>query len=155
MSRAPIKLRAEDEEDLAIIAACLQDALASLAEMSYDRAGRRFALVVKRFLWEEATTKQGLPTGRGLRARRAGLHFEGVSAVRYRGRDRRQPTAILELLTVLCDTRATPNTISLMFAGGAEIKVEADSLRCYMRDLELPHRTRLRPSHRIDGGRRS
>lgn len=154
MSQSTIKLRAEDEEDLAIIAACLQDAIASLAEMSYDRAERRFALVVERFLWEETTTKAGSSTGRGLRARRAGLHFEGVSAVRYRGIDRRKPTAILELLTILCDTRATPHTISLMFAGGAEVQLEADSLRCYMRDLDLPHRTKLRPTHRIDGGRR-
>ncbi len=51
--RETIKLRAEDTEDLAVIAACLQDAIACLAEMAYEPNERRFAFVVERFRWEE------------------------------------------------------------------------------------------------------
>lgn len=149
----PIKLRAEDEEDLAVIAACLQDAIASLAEMSFDRPGRRFALVVERFLWEEATAEKSSPK-KGLRALRSGLHFEGVSAVRYRGLDRRKPREVLELLTMMCEAKGASTIISLMFAGGAEIRVEADRLRCFLMDIDQPHQTKLRPSHRIEGGKR-
>jgi hypothetical protein len=149
---APIKLRAEDAEDLAVIAACLQDAIASLAEMSFDRPARRFALVVERFLWEEAA---GATNHKGLRALRSGLHFEGVSAVRYRGLDRKNPTQVLELLTMMCETVPGAVTISLMFAGGGEIRITADRLRGYLMDLDPPHQTKLRPSHRIEGGNRA
>ncbi|MBV5335567.1 DUF2948 family protein, partial [bacterium] len=48
----PIKLRAEDEEDLAVISACLQDAILPVAEMCFERAARRFVLVANRFKWE-------------------------------------------------------------------------------------------------------
>ena len=37
---AALKLRAEDTEDLAVISACLQDALVSVRDLAYDRASR-------------------------------------------------------------------------------------------------------------------
>jgi hypothetical protein len=151
----PIRLRAADAEDLAVIAACLQDAIASLAEMRYERAEQRFALVVERFLWEEAPNRSA---GAGLRARRCGLHFEGVRSVRVRGLDQQRPTQVLELLTVMWEEsgergeRGERCTVSLMFAGGGEIRLETSGLGCYLMDLDAPRRTRLRPRHGLAEG---
>ncbi len=47
-----LKLRADDDEDLAIIAACLHGAICCLGEMAYDREARRFAAILVRPLWE-------------------------------------------------------------------------------------------------------
>ena len=38
-----LKLRVDDDEDLAVIAACLHGAICCLGEMAYDREVRRFA----------------------------------------------------------------------------------------------------------------
>jgi len=46
---APLKIIARDAEDLAVVAACLQDALIPLNEMRYLPQERRFILVANRF----------------------------------------------------------------------------------------------------------
>ena len=79
-----LKLRAEDDEDLAIIAACLTGAIGCLNEMAYDREARRFAAILVRPLWEKAAAAEQSALGR----MRAGLHFDHVNAVRYRRLDR-------------------------------------------------------------------
>ena len=48
----PLKLRAEDEEDLAVVSTILQDALVPVAEMAYLPEEKRFVLVANRFKWE-------------------------------------------------------------------------------------------------------
>src|SRR5579863_10452389 len=45
---AELRLRAEDAEDLAVISACLQDALVAVRDLAYDRDARVFVLVVNR-----------------------------------------------------------------------------------------------------------
>lgn len=149
-----IKLRAEDTEDLAVIAACLQDAIACLAEMAYEPAERRFAFVVERFRWED-TSVPLTARATGLPAVKTGVHFETVRAVKLRGLDQRRRTTMLELLTVACTPAAHGVAISLVFAGGGEVRLEAERILCRMRDLEPPHPTRLRPRHPLDeeGGR--
>jgi len=141
----PIKLRAEDAEDLAVIAACLQDAIACLAEMAYEPDDRRFALVVERFCWEDRAASG--ERARGLPAAKAGLHFETVRSVKLRGIDQRRRGRVLELLTITSEPAGQGTAISLLFAGGAEIRLEAERVACRLMDLETPRPTRLRPSH--------
>lgn len=147
--RGAIKLRAEDADDLAVIAACLQDAIASLDEMRFEPGEATFALVVERFLWEDPTAAK-LTQPAGLKAVRTGLHFTNVRAVRLRGLDQRQPSEVLELLTITSEPSGDATTISLVFAGGGEIRLEADGVRAWLSDLEAPHPTKLRPRHRVD-----
>ena len=52
-----LRLRAEDDEDLAVISACLQDALVSVRDLAYDRDARTFVLVANRFRWEGADAR--------------------------------------------------------------------------------------------------
>lgn len=146
---AIIKLRAEDTEDLAVIAACLQDAIACLAEMAYEPAERRFALVVERFRWED-TEAAWAARAAGLPAVKTGLHFETVTAVRLRGLDQRRRSEMLELLTLIGEPAGEGVAITLLFAGGGELRLEAERILCRMMDLESPHRTRLRPRHPLD-----
>ena len=49
---AALKLRAEDAEDLAVISACLQDALVPVRDLAYVPEDRTFLLVANRFRWE-------------------------------------------------------------------------------------------------------
>src|SRR5436309_7302412 len=46
---AGLRLRAEDADDLAVISACLQDALVSVRDLAYDPEARSFVFVANRF----------------------------------------------------------------------------------------------------------
>jgi len=53
----PLKLRARDLDDMAVIAAMLQDAVVRPAEMTYLARDKRFVMVFSRFRWEDPEFK--------------------------------------------------------------------------------------------------
>ena len=76
---AKLKLRAEDAEDIAVIATCLQDALVQVSDIAYLPEERRFVMVANRFCWEDC----GQPDGSALFSRvHCGVVFDGVARVR-------------------------------------------------------------------------
>jgi len=129
-----LKLRAEDDEDLAIIAACLTGAIGCLNEMAYDREARRFAAILVRPLWEKAAAAEQPALGR----MRAGLHFDHVNAVRYRRLDRGAPHALLHLVSIVSAPLSERFGIILSFQGGGEVFLEVDKLSGQLRDLDAP-----------------
>ena len=129
-----LKLRAEDDEDLAIIAACLTGAIGCLNEMAYDREARRFAAILVRPLWEKAAVAEQSALGR----MRAGLHFDHVNAVRYRRLDRGAPHALLHLVSIVSVPLSERFGIILSFQGGGEVFLEVDKLSGQLRDLDAP-----------------
>ena len=48
-----LKLRAVSAEDVEILSALLQDAIIPGEDMTHDRTGRRFVMVVNRFCWDQ------------------------------------------------------------------------------------------------------
>ena len=129
-----LKLRAEDDEDLAIIAACLTGAIGCLNEMAYDREARRFAAILVRPLWEKTAAAEQPALGR----MRAGLHFDHVNAVRYRRLDRGAPHALLHLVSIVSAPLSERFGIILSFEGGGEVFLEVDKLSGQLRDLDAP-----------------
>ncbi|PPR21095.1 MAG: hypothetical protein CFH39_01942 [Alphaproteobacteria bacterium MarineAlpha10_Bin2] len=129
-----LKLRAEDDEDLAIIAACLTGAIGCLNEMAYDREARRFAAILVRPLWKKAAAAEQPALGR----MRAGLHFDHVNAVRYRRLDRGAPHALLHLVSIVSAPLSERFGIILSFQGGGEVFLEVDKLSGQLRDLDAP-----------------
>ncbi len=143
---APLKFRAEDAEDLAVIAACIQDAVVRKCDMSYLPREHRFAMVLNRYCWEREVR---LRRGAGARTR-AGLHFEGVLKVETRGfRDLAAETP-LELLTIVCETGTDgAATLFLPFAGGTEIRLHVEAIDGYLADLGPAWKTVNKPSHPV------
>ncbi len=127
-----LKLRAEDDEDLAVIAACLHGAICCLGEMAYDTEARRFAVILVRPLWELAPS----PEAPGLARMRAGLHFDHVAAVRYRRLDRQNPYALLNLVSIVSAPISERFGIILSFQGGGEVFLEVDRLSGQLQDLD-------------------
>jgi len=138
---AGIKLRAEDEEDLAVVSAVLQDALVSVAEMVYRPEEKRFVLVANRFRWE--------PEAEGARRNferiLTGLRIDAVTNVRRRGFDPRDQERILNLLAI----RAEPGALRFEFAAGASIRLEVERILCHLDDLGEPWPTRWQPKHPV------
>jgi hypothetical protein len=167
MADERLKLSARDADDLAVIAACAQDALAPIGEMAFLPAERRFVLALNRFRWDRLdAAKLASPHGgrrspgqrgdaaflessdRGPAYERvhSGLRFENVTAARTKNIDLRNRERLLELLTI----QTEPGTVSLVFAGGALIRLEVTELRCYLEDFGDAWPTRWRPRHPDD-----
>ena len=139
-----LRLRAEDAEDLAVISACVQDALVSVRGLAYDPEARSFMLVANRFRWEAAKGGDGQP-GR-LERTLCAIAFAEVENVVYRGFQRSEEDRILSLLAI----RPAPGSIDLEFAGDATIRLGTARVSCLARDFGEPWPTARQPDHPLD-----
>ncbi len=156
-----MKLRAHDADDLATVAACLQDALVSLSDIAYLKSEKRFVMVANRFKWETGPdgtpapppependasfepSANGAATGPVYERVNCGVCLDRVKNVRFRGLDPKRKDKILNLLTL----HAERGAVTLVFSGSAAIHLEVSSIRCHLEDLNEPWPTRWRPSH--------
>jgi hypothetical protein len=140
--RRELKLRAEDPEDLRILAAVLQDALVPVCDMEYLTDEKRFIAVANRFKWEAAADGARQSYERTL----TGLCFEEVSAVRTKGFSRADRDRILNLLTI----DAEPAAVTFAFSDGASLRLDVAAIRCHVQDIGEPWPTPWRPDHPLD-----
>jgi hypothetical protein len=162
---AGLKLRARDGADLAIIAACLQDALIRPRDMTYLVEEKRFAFVANRFRWEaaarhpdtaaatpasgtrpgdaDAEFADGETLGSVYQRIHCGVCFDRVRGAKLRGFTLTKGPEFLELLTV----QAQGDAILIMFAGNATVRLEVDAVRCHFEDLGEAWPTAWRPEH--------
>ena len=131
-----LKLRATSVEELQVIAACIQDAIAPLADMTWMRDQNRFAIVFNRFRWERTGDKPPFERTHTM------LSFQNVRAVRTSNVDRGQPDRLLSLLTL---TPGGGPAVDLAFAGDSTVRVESEPLDCVLEDLGEPWPTVWRP----------
>lgn len=144
-----LKLIALDAEDLAIIAAHLQDAVLRIEDMTYLKAEQRFALVVNRFDWSHAATA-GETTDRFVR-KRSGVRFEHVTAARVQGLDLTKKDQVLSLLTLTFAAIDEPQgAITLTFAGGGAVRLEVECIEAALSDLGAAWATQRKPQHAGD-----
>lgn len=147
-AREPI-LVAQDAEDLEVISARLQDAVARMRDLAYLPKQRRFAAMFNRFKWESG--RKG-----DLRVR-AGLHFNGVISVKSRNMKRGAPDAVVELLTVRFTPKAPDDpagSVELVFAGDGAILLEVECLDAGLQDVSSDWAARGRPAHEDEGEER-
>ena len=132
----PLRLLAEDAEDLAIISAALQDAILRPADIVWERSARRLTVELSRFCWECGGTRV-----------RAAMQFGDVMAVKSRGLPRLPDTA-LELLAIdFEETEAPGGRVTLMFAGGGDLRAEVECLDAVVVDLSDRWEARVAPTH--------
>lgn len=148
----PLRLRAEDAEDVTVLAACLQDATLRVADMTFQPKQRRFAMLLNRFRWEDENRVDA--RGKLVRALPhvrvpAGLHFDGVLRVQSSGIDRGDATP-LELLSIVAEPHgdAPAALLTLVFAGGGAVRLEVECVDAQMQDLGTPYPVRRAPRHK-------
>lgn len=141
-----LKILAQDLEDLSVLSSTLQDALVPLADISFLKDDGQFVMAVNRFCWEDKTLDaDDGPFYRTL----AGLRFDHVRQVSYRGLERGKVDAVHELLTIAYDAGSDgqPGQVVLHFAGGGAIRLVVDKLVCALEDLGEAWPTQWAPSH--------
>jgi len=135
-ANAPLRLLAEDDEDLAIISAALQDAILRPADIVWEKGARRLTIELSRFCWECGGTWV-----------RAAMQFGDVLAVKSRGLPR-LPDAPLELLALhFIEGEAPGGRVILMFAGGGDLRVDVECLDAVVTDLSDRWTARVAPTH--------
>jgi hypothetical protein len=140
-----LRLRAEDADDLAVISACLQDALVPVRDLFYDLGEGLFLAVVNRFRWESGFAPAVGEIGH--QRILCGLAFREVRNVSYRGFRRSEEDRILSLLAIRAEPGEDGLVILLEFSGGGTIRLDVALLSCHARDLGEPWPTPWRPSH--------
>lgn len=135
---APLALMAEDEQDLRILSALLQDAILPASEMSYDPRGRTLALLLNRFRWEDAD--QAAAEGRDYERVRSVLLIRDVQRVLSDGISRDADT-VLELLAMVWQPGPDgTGRLLLEFAGDGTLAAELECINVDLRDVTRPYR---------------
>ena len=136
----PLRLLAEDAEDLAVIAAAVQDAVGRLGDIHYDPAARRLTLALNRFRWEAGARRRERV--------RAGLQFGGVLAVSARKLRRGAPDAAVELLTIAFEPGEPPGgEVLLRFSGDGDLRLSVECLDVALADVSEPWSVKSAPAH--------
>lgn len=139
---APLKLYARDGDDMAVISACLQDAIGQIGDLAYLEAARRFVMLVNRYCWENKTTPMRV---------RSAVQVNGVDAVSYRKLNLARRDGVVSLLALQFEPNAAPaGTLRLIFAGGGEIRLEVEACEAILEDITAPWAARSQPAHEDD-----
>lgn len=143
MKQPELTLAAEDGEDLDIISARLQDAVAPLKDLVWLPKSRRFAALFNRFKWEDGDAKTNLRV-------RSLLHFDDVLSAQSRGLKRGAPDAVVSLLAIRFTPKGAEDpggTVELVFAGGGSIRLEVECIDAGLSDVSGDWAARGRPDH--------
>lgn len=136
----PLRLLAQDPQDLEIISAAMQDAVLKVGDIVYEPKARRFTIAFNRYRWE---------AGGGERVR-CGLQLAGVLNVQTRKIRRGAKEAILELLAMTFTPGDAPGgLVTLSFAGGGDLRVSVECVEAVLADVSPPWRTPREPAHQV------
>ncbi|MBK5947635.1 hypothetical protein CCR83_14545 [Rhodobacter veldkampii DSM 11550] len=145
-AEAPLALRAQTPEDVTVLAALVQDAVLSVTEIRYDRRGRRLALLLNRFRWEDRAEEEGRPYERV----RALLVVSDVTGVASLGLDRRDADTVLSILDLAWEPGSDgTGRVVITLAGDGAIAASVECLGIDLRDVTRPYRavSGKRPVH--------
>ncbi|MDG1825699.1 MAG: DUF2948 family protein [Henriciella sp.] len=138
-----LRLVAEDDADLKVISAAVQDAVLKAENIKYDSKRRRFTLEVNRFQWEDAPK-------RGAKTRvRALLAFDSVLGVKTRAVSKADPDMVMSILSVTFapDDEPPGGKVSILFSGDGELQLDAEALDVTLLDSAYEWATRHTPDH--------
>ncbi|SIT82131.1 Protein of unknown function [Yoonia rosea] len=145
---APLRLKALDTEDLAVIAALVQDAVFPAAEMKWDRKARRFAILLNRFRWEDAPKAE--KRKRSYERVQSVLAVEDVLKVQTQGVDKADADMVYSLLAIAFQPGEDgTGRVELTLAGDGAIALEVEALEVLLRDVTRPYfaPSKKAPSH--------
>jgi hypothetical protein len=140
-------LAAQDAEDLEIISARLQDAVARVKDLVWLPKTRRFVALFNRFKWEDSEKK-----GESLRVR-AGLNFEGVLSAKSHNIRYGDPEAVLSLLAIRFEAAGAEDPggiIELVFSGGGAIRLQVECIEASFSDVSGEWAALGTPAHPVE-----
>lgn len=133
-----LHLLAEDPEDLAVMSAALQDAVAKIGDIALEQRARRVTVSFNRYRWE----------GQGGERVRSALQIGSVLGVKARNLRRGAKSAVVELLALTFEPGEAPGgTITLSFAGDGDLRILVECIDAVLLDISTPWPTPHVPTH--------
>ena len=137
---AGLRLLAEDAEDLAVIAAALQDAVGKIGDILYEPATRQLTLALNRYRWE----------AKGGERVRSAIQLGSVLKVQARKLRRGAKDAVVELLNIAFEPGEAPGgAVVFTFAGGGDLRAEVECPDVVLADVSSPWPTPRTPKHEL------
>jgi hypothetical protein len=144
-ARRPLRLLAEDADDLQVISAALQDAVTTVGEIAYEPSARRLTVALNRFCWECSEDEP-------IRIR-AGLQLGGVLAFKSRDVKREAKDAVISILAVTFEPSGEPGdpggAVLIHLAGEGDLRVEVECIDAVLSDLSDPWPAQAAPAHEV------
>ena len=140
-----LKLIARTEEDLRVVSAHLQDAIASVGDIANLKKNKIFLMQLNRFMWEDV--EKGV--FRKNKRIRTILKFENVMNVLSRNINQLKKDKFLDFLAI--ETNITPDKnyeMKIIFAGDAIISVVSEVIEVTLDDQGEAWDTKNKPKHK-------
>ncbi len=139
-AHVPLRLLAEDVDDLEIMSAALQDAVGKVGDILFEPSRRQLTLAVNRYVWEAGE--------RSLKRVRCALQLGGVMSVKSRNLRRDAPDAIVSVLAVQFEPAEAPGgLVRITLSGDGDLAVEVECIDAAMSDVGEPWAARGAPRH--------
>lgn len=143
----PLKLAALDEEDLRVLSAHVQDAVAKVGDIRWSPTSGHFIVPVNRFAWERTSSRYRRGDDQ---RRRAVLQFDRVISVKAAGVVPHDKDAVVSILAVLFDPVDAPaGIVTVVCSGDASFRLEVECIEARLTDLGSAWSAGMRPKHRV------
>lgn len=135
-----------DDEDLEVVSTHLQDAVVKVSDILWRPQEKRLVVALNRFDWEGAQADNP-----EYRRRRSALRFERALSCKCRDVNPAGKDAVLNLLAVeFAETEAPSGVVTLIFSGGAALRVEVECLEAELADLGPSWTATACPVHKVE-----
>ena len=139
-----LKLIARTEDDLRVVSAHLQDAIANISDMANLKKNKIFLMQLNRFMWEDV--EKGV--FRKNKRIRTVLKFENVINVHSKKINQSKKDKFLDFLTI--ETNRMPDNnyeMKIVFSGDSIIKVISEVIEVTLDDQGDSWDTKNMPKH--------
>ena len=141
-----LKLIARTEEDLRVVSAHLQDAIANLSDIANLEKNKIFLMQLNRFMWEDV--EKGV--FRKNKRIRTILKFENVLKVHSKNIAQSKKDNFLDFLTI--ETNQMPDNnyeMKIVFAGDSIIRLVSEVIEVTLDDQGEAWDTKNMPKHKV------
>ena len=135
----PLRLWAQDADDLTVVSALMQDAVFPAGEMRWRASRRQFLVLLNRFRWEDVEAARA--RGRDPERVRSLLEIGDVGRVRSQGVRRDDRDVVLSLLSLGWAPGADgTGTLTLTLAGDGAVSLDVECIDVRLTDVTRPYR---------------
>ena len=141
-----LKLIAKTENDLRVVSAHLQDAIANTSDIANLKTNKIFLMQLNRFMWEDV--EKGV--FRKNKRIRTILKFENVLKANSKNINQSKKNKFLDFLTI--ESRQMPDNnyeMKIVFAGDLIIKIIAEVIEVTLDDQGEAWETKNIPKHKL------
>jgi len=133
----PLRLRAEDAEDLKVLSSFVQDAVLPGSEMKWQAGKRRFGLLLNRFRWEDKD--RAAQRGRPVERVQSVLAIDDVTRVQSAGVSRDADTVLSVLSVNFVPGADGAGRVEITLAGDGAIGLDVECLNITLQDVTRPY----------------